>query len=161
MISILNVDDRLLHGQVAFYWTEKLFLEKILICNDEAAGDEFTKMVLGLAKPHHLILEIFDLKHADEYVKPEFSSEAHCALITGNLQDALHLIQQYPSLSRVNIIGLRERIGSKAFNEHISFTVEDLLSIKKMLQTGIEVTAQYAPDEGVVVVTEEVLVGVE
>ena len=51
MIRQVSVDDRLLHGQVAFYWTSYYNLDMILVLNDEAANDEFTKMILGLAKP--------------------------------------------------------------------------------------------------------------
>ena len=48
MIRQVSVDDRLLHGQVAFYWTSYYNLDMILVLNDEAANDEFTKMILGL-----------------------------------------------------------------------------------------------------------------
>ena len=58
MIRQVSVDDRLLHGQVAFYWTSYYNLDMILVLNDEAANDEFTKMILGLAKPREVRLQI-------------------------------------------------------------------------------------------------------
>ena len=37
MIKITRVDERLVHGQVAFAWTNSLGADCILVVNDEAA----------------------------------------------------------------------------------------------------------------------------
>ena len=51
MIKLTRIDDRLLHGQVAFTWTPALSADCIVIANDKVAKDEFLKMTLNLAKP--------------------------------------------------------------------------------------------------------------
>lgn len=51
MILLLRVDHRLLHGQVAFSWTQTLGADCILIANDAVAGDELRKTTMKLAKP--------------------------------------------------------------------------------------------------------------
>ena len=33
MLKLLRVDDRLLHGQVAFLWTKALAIQKIIMMN--------------------------------------------------------------------------------------------------------------------------------
>ena len=40
MIKITRVDERLVHGQVAFAWTNSLGADCILVVNDEAAADK-------------------------------------------------------------------------------------------------------------------------
>ena len=51
MLKLIRIDDRLIHGQVAFTWTPALNINCIVVANDRAATDEFLKMTLGLAKP--------------------------------------------------------------------------------------------------------------
>ena len=46
MITLLRVDHRLLHGQVAFSWTQYVGADCILIANDSVPEDE-------LRKTHH------------------------------------------------------------------------------------------------------------
>ena len=58
MIKLLRIDDRLLHGQVAFSWTKVLSIESIIIVNDEVVKDEITKMTLGIAKPRGTTLVV-------------------------------------------------------------------------------------------------------
>lgn len=36
MISLMRIDDRLIHGQVAFGWSTSLGINVILVVNDEA-----------------------------------------------------------------------------------------------------------------------------
>ncbi|HBS2988405.1 PTS sugar transporter subunit IIB, partial [Klebsiella pneumoniae] len=51
MITLLRVDHRLLHGQVAFSWTQYVGADCILIANDSVPGDELRKTTIKLAKP--------------------------------------------------------------------------------------------------------------
>lgn len=43
MVVILRVDDRLLHGQVAFSWLNLLGPDAIVIANDEVMTNEIQK----------------------------------------------------------------------------------------------------------------------
>src|SRR5215471_15082991 len=51
MVKLLRIDDRLVHGQVAFTWTPALGIDCLFVANDRVAKDEFLRMTLGLAKP--------------------------------------------------------------------------------------------------------------
>ena len=51
MIKITRVDERLVHGQVAFAWTNSLGADCILVVNDEAAADKIRATTLKLAAP--------------------------------------------------------------------------------------------------------------
>lgn len=51
MIKITRVDERLVHGQVAFAWTNSLGADCILVVNDEAAADKLRATTLKLAAP--------------------------------------------------------------------------------------------------------------
>lgn len=43
MITLLRIDDRLIHGQVAYGWTQALDVSVILIVNDDVATNEMQK----------------------------------------------------------------------------------------------------------------------
>ncbi|WP_331836832.1 PTS sugar transporter subunit IIB [Erysipelothrix piscisicarius] len=51
MIQKIRIDDRLLHGQVAYSWKSALNYEAIVIASDDAASDPIRKQALKLAKP--------------------------------------------------------------------------------------------------------------
>ena len=53
MILMLRVDHRLLHGQIAYSWTNYLNANCILIANDGIMKDELKKTAIYMAKPGH------------------------------------------------------------------------------------------------------------
>ena len=66
MIKALRVDHRLVHGQVAFTWTHFLAATRIIVIDDKAAGDDFQKMALNMAKPAGVKLNVFSVEKALE-----------------------------------------------------------------------------------------------
>ena len=66
MIKALRIDHRLVHGQVAFTWTHFLGATRIIVIDDKAAGDDFQKMALNMAKPAGVKLNVFSVAKAVE-----------------------------------------------------------------------------------------------
>ena len=62
MVTMLRVDDRLLHGQVAFSWINQTNPDAILIANDGVINDEITKLAIKMAKPAGVKMAIKSLK---------------------------------------------------------------------------------------------------
>ena len=51
MIKLVRLDERFIHGQVAFAWTNNLGADCIFIVNDEVASDKLRQTSLKLAAP--------------------------------------------------------------------------------------------------------------
>ena len=49
-INLVRLDYRLLHGQVVFSWVTKVGAERIIVVDNDAAGDDVKKSALRLAK---------------------------------------------------------------------------------------------------------------
>lgn len=64
MIKLLRVDHRLLHGQVAFSWTQGLGADCILITNDDVPKNDIRKTTIKLAKPAGVKLVIKTIEDA-------------------------------------------------------------------------------------------------
>ena len=58
MIKLLRVDDRVLHGQVAFSWLSKTNAKCILVASDKYASNPMLKMSLNIGKPPGVDLKI-------------------------------------------------------------------------------------------------------
>ena len=146
MICALFVDDRLLHGQIAFKWTHYYQLDRICVINDDAANDEFTKMILELAKPRNVSLSVAHLnKEGIEILEECKNSKDKCLIIVASLFDAIQLINLMPSINKVNITGLREKLNSKCLNERVYLSKEDVTSIKRLLSMQVDVCTNLTP----------------
>ena len=157
MIKLISVDDRLLHGQIAFFWAEYLNLDKIIVINNEAANDEFTKVILGYAKPKGVHLSIIEMDNAPEMIASEEKAEGSTLIIVGNLFDANQLVHRFNEFKRINICGLRERPNCKVLNERTALSSEDISIMTKLIDEGIDITARPSPQDKEMVLTTKVL----
>lgn len=147
MIKLLRVDDRLLHGQVAFAWTKNLKVNLIVVANDTIAHDEFTKMTLGLAKPQNVNLTIVEVDKAVNILTSEKGKKYSSLVIVNNVKDAHRIMSEVDELNSLNLGGLREREGSKRYTNAITLTEEDVNLAKSLLDSGYEVEIRQMPTD--------------
>ena len=155
MLKLLRVDDRLLHGQVAFLWTKALAIQKIIIANDSVAHDEFMKMTLGMAKPVGVELVIEEVQKAAELLIQHKDSRQQIMAVVNNLADAQRLIEITGYIRSVNLGGLRERPGSCRITHAITLTDEDKAICRQLMENGIEVELRAVPENKKMVLDKE------
>lgn len=83
MIKHLRIDNRLLHGQVAVNWMNRINAEAIAVVNDDVAKDPIQKMALPLAAKGTTVLV--------------FSHDEFAAYVKENPNKALFVIAKFPS----------------------------------------------------------------
>ena len=90
MVSLMRIDDRLIHGQVAYGWATSLGINVILVANDEAKNDQMKAMSLNLAKPSNVTLYIRGVEESGEIVEKFASSKkSNVLVLVKNTKDAL------------------------------------------------------------------------
>ncbi|SYG30260.1 putative PTS permease [Klebsiella pneumoniae] len=88
MITLLRVDHRLLHGQVAFSWTQYVGADCILIANDSVPGDELRKTTIKLAKPPSVKLVIKNINDSIEAIKSGVTDKYNLFIVVESVNDA-------------------------------------------------------------------------
>jgi len=147
MIRLTRIDDRLLHGQVAFTWIPALGVDCLIIANDKVAKDEFMKLTLGLAKPAGIKLLIKSLNDAAIFLNDEKNKSLNILLIINGVKDALYLVTDVPEIKSVNFGGLRSKEGSNLISKAIAITEDDISDIKKLINKGIELEVRQVPTD--------------
>src|ERR1700712_3549396 len=111
MIKLTRIDDRLVHGQVAFTWVPALGVNCLIVANDKVAKDEFMKMTLGLARPAGTKLLIKSLKEAAEFLNDKMNDSLKILLIVNSIKDASAMAAEVPGIRSINVGGLRLKDG--------------------------------------------------
>ncbi len=147
MIKLTRIDDRLLHGQVAFTWTPAVSADCLIIANDKASKDEFLKMTLNLAKPASAKLLIKSIADTVTFLKDSRSQPLKVLIIVNSVKDAAALANEVSEILSVNFGGLRAREGAKSISKAIAVTDEDISVIKEMLAKGLELEVRQVPTD--------------
>lgn len=147
MIKLTRIDDRLVHGQVAFTWVPALSVDCLVVANDKVAKDEFQKMTLNLAKPANTKLVIKTLADAILFLNDDKNGKSNVLILINSIKDAAALVAGVPAITSVNFGGIRGKAGSRLISKAIAITDDDVPVLQEMLQKNIELEIRQVPTD--------------
>lgn len=147
MIKLTRIDDRLVHGQVAFTWVPALGVNCLIVANDKVAKDEFMKMTLGLAKPAGTKLLIKSLKEAAEFLNDKKNDGLRILVIINSVKDASAMVTEVPEIRSINIGGLRLKDGARLISKAVGVNEEDITMLRELLNKGVELEIRQVPTD--------------
>ena len=147
MIKLTRIDDRLVHGQVAFTWVPALGVDCLIIANDKVAKDEFMKMTLGLAKPAGTKLLIKSVADTIAYLNDEKSKGMKILLLINSVKDAYALANGVAEIRSINFGGIRLKEGAKLISKAVAMTDDDKPLLQELLSKGIELEIRQVPTD--------------
>jgi len=147
MIKLLRIDDRLVHGQVAFTWVSALGIDCLMVANDQVAQDDFLKMTMGLAKPPTAKLLILTIHNAIIWLNDSRSKNLKVLVLVNCVNDAFRLTKGVAEIESVNFGGIRTREGARLISKAIAVTEEDIANIHQMEEKGLELEIRQVPTD--------------
>jgi len=147
MITLLRVDHRLLHGQVAFSWTQYVGADCILIANDNVPEDELRKNTIKLAKPPSVKLVIKNINDAIESIKSGVTDKYHLFIVVESVNDAWRIASAVEGIKSINLGGIKAKAGSKNISKAINLLPEEIEQLQQLVGKGVEVEIRQVPND--------------
>lgn len=149
MVIILRVDDRLLHGQVAFSWLNFLGPDAIVIANDGVLTNEIQKAAIKMAKPTGVKMSIRSLKGGIDLINDERVRDLKLFVVVRTTEDALTLINNVNEhISFVNIGGLSNRTkGNNKLVKGVYLSDQDIINVKEIMKKVDKVDMRIVPTD--------------
>ena len=147
-ITLIRIDDRLIHGQIIQGWVKHLKIQKIFVCNDEVAAAEMRKTLMEMAVPADLKISILSISQAAKAAQEaEFTKEKTLFLFT-KPQDLIRFIDLGVTIKSANIGAMHFSPGKKHILETISIDEDDILAVQELARRGIELEVRTVPTNG-------------
>ena len=132
MIQRIRIDDRLLHGQVAFSWKSKLDFNAIVIASDAAANDPMRKQIMKMCCPEGVKLAVRTVEDAAELLKNPRLESMRVFVVCPDPETVKRLLDLIPDRPLVNLGGM-----------YVSD--EDVAALDDIDAMGIEIEVQEVP----------------
>jgi PTS system mannose-specific IIB component len=143
----IRIDDRLIHGQVAAYWSNVLNINRIMVANDIVAVDDMQKSVLRMAAPSGVKTSLITKEVAATNIKAGKYDAERVLLILKNPKDALDLIKLGVEIKSINVGNMAYKDGTLSVKKSINLFPEDIEHFKELNSMGIELTSIMVPDD--------------
>lgn len=160
-MEIVNtrIDERLIHGQVAAYWTRSLGATRIVVVDDFAAKDQVQKMALKMATPKGVKLSILTVPTAAQNLIDRKYEGDKVFLIARSPGTLLKIVEAGFPLKTVNVGNMSSKHGSVQVRKTVGVTKQDVEDFKKLIEKGVKLTAQMIPsddaDDFIPIITKE------
>ena len=145
VIVLSRVDSRLIHGQVIEAWLPYLDVRRIVVADDETAGDDFAKAAMGLAVPESV--EVV----TERIVSLDFQALASDAIRTMVLfRDVSAVVagrQRGLPDGLVNLGNVHAGPGRLAFSRSVFLSTDERAQLSQLGRSGMQIVIQAVPGE--------------
>jgi N-acetylgalactosamine PTS system EIIB component len=148
VISLVRVDNRLLHGQILEAWVPRLCVDQVVIADDEAAASSLAQAAMCLCVPPELPVRVMRIQDVDF---PALAAAGARVLVLVREPAGLAAARRAgltPALApRVNLGNVHFGPGRRAVTPSVFLSEADLASIRALAADGFEVEARAIPSE--------------
>ena len=144
---MVRIDDRLIHGQVIAVWCKHRRFTRIVIVDDGVAADSFMQEVLGLAAPPGLQVDVFSIEDGIEVVNEDKSNWGTMMVLIKSPLSAKQLYDGGLKYGALNIGGIGSGPGRKNIFKNIAVSKEEVVTLKYLMDQGVEITLLTVPGE--------------
>lgn len=151
MISMIRIDDRLVHGQVAVKWSKELGISRIVVVSDSIAQNEIQVSALKMAGPSGVKVAVLSLEKAIAILNDPRSEQLKILVVTNEPKYVAGLVSKLKEKPMLNMANYGRIGGSLSDKEKITETVylseEDKETLKEIFDAGYDFSYQPLPDD--------------
>lgn len=147
MITLLRLDERLIHGQIAIKWSRHTGVDRIMVAN------ETVKRSLMMAAPATCKTAIHSVDNTLKMLENPKAADHKILLIVNNPKDLLKVLNTRKDIEKINI-GNYGRIAAKrngeerkTYGANLYLYEDEAEDLKKVSEYGIEAVYQTTPED--------------
>lgn len=144
-INDVRIDERLIHGQVATMWTNKLGVDRIMVVGDDIVKSSIQKTALKTAVPAGVHLSILTIKGAARRINSGKYTGQTVFLIVKNPKVLEELSKLQVKLPKINVGNMSSKKDSRQVAKSVSVTDEDVSAFNYLTTHGSYLYHQMVP----------------
>jgi mannose/fructose/N-acetylgalactosamine-specific phosphotransferase system component IIB len=145
VISLVRVDNRLIHGQVVEAWLPHLKVARVAVADDEASQSPLIRAAMGLAVQQSIQVLIEPLKGLSY---PELAADEPRTLVlfrdVAGLMEARKLGLLLP---RLNLGNVHFATGRRQVSTSVFLSPAEVEQLEVLAAEGVEIEARGVPSE--------------
>ena len=148
-ISVVRIDDRVIHGQTMTRWTKARTVDGILVVGDNIAHDKLRRKVLKAAA-NELKVGIYTVAEAGDKIQKGMDSKKKFFLISDSPKTFAQLIDMGVDFGKVLNVGpMNTRPGTKVLGRTVAIDQDDYNAFEDIAAHGIDIQFQLLPDDDI------------
>lgn len=146
-VTLIRLDFRLVHGQVAVKWSRAAKVKQIIVVDDAIAKDEFMISIFQMAAPPGIKVKVYSTeKLMQNWEKDQFG--AGNAMVMFKTVDACYKAFQagFP-MAKLQLGNMPKAEGKKPLGNEVFATEAEIGRLREIQAAGTDITIQTIPEQ--------------
>lgn len=143
----VRVDNRLIHGQIIETWLPFTKSRRIIVANDDVAGDALRQDIMLLAIPQDIGASFVTVEEAFKALPPQGPDEA--MVLFASCCDAKRAFESGLPVTSLNIGNLHYGPGKRQICAHVALSQDDEVCLQYFTGQGVRLDFRCVPNEPV------------
>jgi mannose/fructose/N-acetylgalactosamine-specific phosphotransferase system component IIB len=144
-LSLVRIDDRLIHGQIVLGWVRVLKPDRIILANDRVARNSWERKFYVSSVPAHLKVTFLTLEETvRELLNNLFKSE-NVIVLFDSVEDVHWVVEQGVQFQMINVGGLHYKKGAEELLPYVFLNKGEKDLLRELVKKGIVLSAQDVP----------------
>jgi mannose/fructose/N-acetylgalactosamine-specific phosphotransferase system component IIB len=145
VISLVRVDNRLIHGQVVEAWLPHLKVSRVVVADDEAASSPLVRAAMALAVQSAIDVQIFPLAQVDF---AGVSRDSVKTLVLLREVAAVPFAKEHGlKVEQLNLGNVHFSTGRRQVSSSVFLAESELRDLQRLAEEGVRVEARAVPSE--------------
>ena len=156
-LSLVRIDDRLIHGQVVLGWSRVIKPDRIVVANDRIASSSWERKFYTASVPPHIKVSFLTLEETTVELLNNLYRNESVLMLFETVKDVYTTVQKGVQLETINIGGLHYRQGAEELLPFVFLTDEDRRLLRELVKQGVTLLAQDIPGNSATVINSMVV----
>lgn len=144
-VVLARIDDRLIHGQVTAGWSPRVRPTHMILASNDVAADPWQSRVYASSVPPGIETSVLSIAGAASLLSKGGCGEGRAILLTASPGEMAELVRLGAPLASINLGGVHYKAGRIEMLPWVYVDAQDLVALRRLLEAGVEISAQQVP----------------
>ncbi|MDR0823395.1 MAG: PTS sugar transporter subunit IIB [Endomicrobium sp.] len=146
-ISIVRIDDRLIHGQIIQGWLKNVDIDALAVASDAASKDTVWQTLMSISVPDNIKLKVASVEDIAAAVLNGDFDKDKTMLLASSPKDILFILKKGVKFNSVNVGGMHYGDGKNEILYNIYADDADIAALKEISSMGISLEGRLLPED--------------
>ena len=146
-LSLVRLDDRLIHGQVVIGWVQALGATRIVVVDDRVHANTWEQEIYRLGAPAGLGVDFESVDEACERMPDWLKVPERVIVLVGDVGTTVRLYDGCDGITVLNLGGVHDGVGRRQRLPYVYLTDDEAQQLRELSARGVQITVQAVPTE--------------
>jgi len=157
MLTLIRIDDRLIHAQVVVGWYEKCRPDRIILADDAVFSDEWERRIFSSSVNPDIKVTILTVEEAASRINAGVYEKDRTLLIVRDQIQALRLYRAGLEFEEINIGGMHYSGSRELLLDKLYVNQEEKNALRELVKESVTLEARPLPGDEKIILNSKIV----